>query len=63
MKKYLPCQDSNQGLFHQQSSTIPTELQKPSFSGWWKILYNAADLGPVLVDTYYGHVFRAQTPS
>ena len=38
MKKYLPGRDSNQGPFRQQANALPTELQKPSYIGRWKIL-------------------------
>ena len=37
MKKYLPSRVSNRGPFHQQSSALPTELQKPSCIGRQKV--------------------------
>ena len=38
MKKNLPGQDLKWGPFRQQADVLPTDLQKPSYIGRWKIL-------------------------
>ena len=47
-EKYLPGRDSNRGPFAQQSSALPTELQKPCYGGGGKFDNQASDLAPVL---------------
>ena len=59
MKKILPDRESSRGLSAPQPSILSTELQPHSYSNYEKLFIqlknvknHAADLGPVLVNTY-----------